>query len=195
MTFVAYVDPVKCPSISQLFSMLGLSPQSTLKKGDQAKFNPRIKGRLIGVIAQNVIRSNDPFYAAVYRIKKEYYAQRPDLMDKFEKKPRGWKAHINRMAVRILIKLIVSHAYNILEYDRHLTDKIIIDHRNNIPLKPTDPLEQQAILQRYRHNHAIFLEKLKTAWANDPTEDKQKYFEYLRHGNPNGDLEGQLGIG
>jgi hypothetical protein len=183
MTFIGYIDPTKTDNVNQLFSFLGMSAQrSKLKKGEQAHFNPKLKGRFLGVIGKNIIRSNDPYYASVYRIKKEYYKQRPDLLDKFDKKPKGWKGHIDKMAVRVLTKLITSHAYDILKHDRGLTERIIIDHRNNIPLKPESPIEQKQILETYQKNHAIFIEKLKFVWKDDETENKEKYFECLRHG-------------
>lgn len=194
MTFVGYINPRSYPTINTVWSQLGLTPTSKLTKGQQAKFNPLLKGRFLGVIGQNVIRSSDPYYSAVYRIKKEYYGQRPDLLDRLENKPKGWKAYINRMAVRVLTKLLVSHAYDVLKYDMGVTDKIVIDHRNNIPLKPSDPMKQKDILERYRYNHVVFLEKLKLAWSNDNSEGHEKYFEYLRHGSPTGDVERDLGL-
>lgn len=185
MTFIGYIDPTKTDGkgVNAVFSYLGLSAQhSKLKKGEQAHFNPKLKGRFLGVLGKNIIRSNDPYYASVYRIKKEYYKQRPDLLDKFDKRPKGWKGHIDKMAIRVLTKLITSHAYDILRYDRGLTNEIVIDHRNNIPLKPDKPEEQNDILNNYRKNHEIFLEKLKFVWSDDETEDKTKYYECLRHG-------------
>lgn len=202
MTFIGYIDPTKIGNkltgetvtIYQLYKYLGLSPDSKLQKGKQAKFNPLLKGRFLGVIGQNVIRSADPFYSQIYRIKKEYYAQRPDLIAAYEKKHKGHKAHIHKMALRLLTKLIVSHAFDILKYDRGLTDEIIIDHRNNIPLKPSNLIEQQKILNNYRYNHTRFLEKLKIAWNNDTSENKEKYYEYLRHGEINFRTGDDLGL-
>lgn len=185
MTFIGYIDPTKTKDkgVNAVFSYLGLSAErSRLKKGEQAHFSPKLKGRFLGVIGKNIIRSQDPYYVQVYYIKKEYYQQRPDLLDKFDKKPKGWKAHIDKMAIRVLTKLVTSHAYDILKHDRGLTNRIIIDHRNNIPLKPNETDEQKKILDTYRRNHAMFLEKLKLAWANDSTEEKTEYFECLRHG-------------
>lgn len=194
MTFVGYINPRKYRSINAMWSMLGLSPTSILKKGQQAKFNPQLKGRFLGVITQNIIRSADPYYSEVYRIKKMYYTQRPDLIDILEKKPRGWKARIHKMSIRILGKLLVSHAYDILKCDMGITKAVVIDHRNAIPLKPQDPIEQKKILTAYAYNHAKFLEKLKLAWKNDGSEGHAKYFEYLRHGELNSSLGDELGL-
>lgn len=176
MTFVGYINPDIAKTVANMWSYLGLTPNQLKRKGQQANFNPQLKGRFLGVICQNLIRSADPYYSAIYRIKKEYYRERPDLISK---KKKGFNAHTDRMAKRIMAKIIVSHAFELLQRDRGMiVEPIANSHRNPIPIKPADLDEQKQVLERYTKGHATIIEKLKALWIEG---DEQKYYEYLTH--------------
>jgi hypothetical protein len=178
MTFVSAINPEKAKTVANMWSYLGLTPNQLRRKGEQSNFNPQLKGRFLGVICQNLIRANDPYYSAIYRIKKDYYRERPDLL---AAKKKGFNAHTDKMAKRIMAKLIVSHAFELLQRDRGMEiEPIANSHRNPIPIKPADLDDQQTVLTRYTKNHAILIEKLKALWL-EGDNNKDKYFEYLQH--------------
>ena len=178
MTFVSAINPEKAKTVANMWSYLGLTPNQLMRKGKQSNFNPQLKGRFLGVICQNIIRANDPYYSAVYRIKKDYYRERPDLL---ASKKKGFNAHTDKMSKRILAKLLVSHAFELLQRDRGVDfEPIANSHRNPIPIKPSELDDQKIVLERYTKNHAILIEKLKALWvAGD--KDKDKYFDFLQH--------------
>jgi hypothetical protein len=177
MTFVSAINPEKAKTVANMWSYLGLTPNQLRRKGQQSNFNPQLKGRFLGVICQNLIRSNDPYYSAIYRIKKDYYRERPDLL---AAKKKGFNAHTDKMAKRIMAKLIVSHAFELLQRDRGMEIEPIANsrHLNPIPVKPQEVADQQQVLERYTKNHAILIEKLKALWIEG---DKDKYFDFLQH--------------
>jgi hypothetical protein len=176
MTFVGYINPEIAKTIANMWSYLGLTPNQLKRKGVQVNFNPQLKGRFLGVICQNLIRAADPYYAAIYRIKKDYYRERPDLL---ENKKKGFNAHTHKMALRIMAKIIVSHAFELLQKDRGTPiEPIINSHRNPLPIKPESQTTQKEVLERYTMNHARIIERLKQLWI---AGDKDKYYEYLTH--------------
>ena len=178
MTFVSAINPEKAKTVANMWSYLGLTPNQLRRKGEQSNFNPQLKGRFLGVICQNLIRANDPYYSAIYRIKKDYYRERPDLL---AAKKKGFNAHTDKMAKRIMAKLIVSHAFELLQTDRGMEiEPIANSHRNPIPIKPAEVDDQKAVLDRYTRNHAIIIEKLKKLWL-EGDNNKDKYYEYLQH--------------
>jgi hypothetical protein len=186
MTFVGYINPEIAKTVANMWSYLGLTPNQLRRKGQQSNFNPQLKGRFLGVICQNLIRSNDPYYSGIYRIKKDYYRERPDLI---AAKKKGFNAHTDKMAKRIMAKLIVSHAFELLQDDRGMPiEPIANSHRNPIPIKPDDMDEQKRVLERYTKNHAVLIEKLKGLWVNGDAETeeqqkerKERYWEFLKH--------------
>src|SRR5687767_344673 len=184
MTFVSYVTPIKGRNVGQVWRYIGLTPGQRLKKGEQASFNKRIKARFLGVLVKNVIMADDPYYAEMYRIKREYYRNRPDLLNKWTDgkggQRSGFKGHTEKMAKRALCKLLISHAYELLSIDRNIPvdNKWNTQHRNSLPIKPSTIKSQQELLERYAKIHAAFLEKLKKVWAEG---DLEKYQEVLTH--------------
>lgn len=175
MTYMGFIPPYvikQLPSgetrrvrtkVSDIWAYAGLLPDIRLKHGEQGKFNPLIKARF-RLVATNVIRANDKYYKAIFDIKKEYLKNRPDLLALLEEKPRGWKAHIDSMAVRVLNKLLISHALSCIIGREAVVRTDPWAHRNPIPLKPTDPTGYDEVLIRYRNSHARMLAKLKTIW-------------------------------
>ena len=89
LTFSGYIDPLKCPTVGKLWAYLGFTPNGKLRSGEQANFNPELKGRF-KMVCENTILSKDDYYYPLYQAKKEYYANRPDLKAQ-ENTRRGWK--------------------------------------------------------------------------------------------------------
>ena len=58
---------------------LGLVPGQRLRSGEKMGFNTQMKGRA-WMISRNVIMANDSYYATLYRLQKELYTNRPDLI-------------------------------------------------------------------------------------------------------------------
>jgi hypothetical protein len=219
MTCCGFINPFKMKTVGQLWSYVGYSPHSgKLVRGEQGRSNPLAKGRFF-IICRNVMMARDPYYWEIYKIKKDYYLQRPDLVHDNLKKPvetreesqalldeisqireeiekenpdmdegrkvvlyqtamrkfmkKGFMAKIDSMSKRILTKLIMSHAFELIT-GREQTDR----HRNPIPLKPDDPLRYREVHERYMLRHAMMLEKLKQLWL---AGDMKRYYEYLNH--------------
>lgn len=91
LTFMGYMNPMKIvvdritgqqryATIANVWSYIGLTPFSKLRRGQQANSNPELKGRVLGVIIPSLMKKMDNYYHPIYLIKKEYYKQRPDLV-------------------------------------------------------------------------------------------------------------------
>lgn len=63
----------------KLWKYLGLAPGQRLESGKLGGFNTIMKGRT-WMVSRNVIMSNDPYYGQLYRIQKELYKNRPDII-------------------------------------------------------------------------------------------------------------------
>ena len=172
MTFTGFMNPDRFENIGKVWSYAGLVPNRRMAKGEQGKFNPLVKARF-WLVSNNTIMATDPYYYPLYKIKKEYYHNRPDLLAIKEQKPKGWNAKTDSMAKRFLIKLITSHAFDLMSNTQSASA-----HRNPLPIKPEDPSQFDAIHKRFTDNHATMLERLKEVWLEG---DKDKYFEFLAH--------------
>jgi hypothetical protein len=145
-------------------------------------------------IATNIIRSQDPYYYRIYALKKQYYYQRPDLLDQKEgaNKIRGWKGKINNYSIRILMKILVSHAYEIMmqEYTStnstewrkqkfHESNKV--RHWNMLPIRPESEEEQKRILESFEKTNERLIQRLQEMWDNPEDKEHIKYFEFMRN--------------
>lgn len=144
MTFLGYINPYVVKTAGQMNAYLGLIPNMKRVAGERSKFNPEIKGRFRGVIVKNVIMARDPYYSALIKAKKEYLANRPDLAAK-KLTEKGWKGHINNMALRWLTQILISHAIEVIRRSENLE---VYPRRNYIPVKPTDPFTTQQVLKQ-----------------------------------------------
>lgn len=200
LTLLGYVQPVKpdpktgemkIVRFPELLRFAGLAPGSALKAGEQGNFNPQFKGRLLGVIAKNIIMAADPYYSQIYRIKKDFYTNRPDIIalredPDLKKRRKASKDRIHKMALRAMTKLVLSHSHEIIvtEYlGRPISevDSTHRGHRNNVPIKPEDPAECTRVLERYTRNLAKLIEELNKRWIADTASDKKEYFDFMNH--------------
>jgi hypothetical protein len=206
LTFMGYMNPAYTPTLGNFWSKAGLTPGSKLKRGEQGHSNPQIRGR-IWMVSNNTIMAKDPYYSKIYALKKEYLSNRPDLLEQKEgpNKIRGWKGKMHKQAFRVLMKMLTSHAYEILmtefyaqggkldpevekelkpEQLRHVVyAKNYVPHRNLLPVKPEDPFKQELALNSYKEKNEKLLKVLWEKW-NDPEDAANghvKYFEFLRH--------------
>src|SRR6185503_10798341 len=104
------IDVYTSPTVGHVWSNQGLIPGKTLRRGESSNFNPKVRARILGVICNNIIRSGDSYYTAIYHVKKEYHRARPDLMER-KAIEKAWNMHMHRMTYRVLGKILVSHAY------------------------------------------------------------------------------------
>jgi len=155
LTFLGYINPYEAVSAGKVWAYFGFTPESKLKSGKKANFNPEAKGRA-WLIARNVIMAKDPYYFPLYQKKKEYYMQRmgeyiehAEKCPEFEECMRRLKAkagrlgrapkkppcraHIDNRAKRWLIKLILSHALQIMREAEGLDVSNLKSHRGYIP--------------------------------------------------------------
>src|SRR5215510_6418467 len=112
LTFMGYMNPAYTPTLGNFWSKAGLTPGSRLKRGVQGKSNPQIRAR-IWMVAKNVIMAQDTYYSSIYNLKKEYFMNRPDLVDQKAgpNKIKGWQGKMDKYAKRVLMKMLTSHAY------------------------------------------------------------------------------------
>src|SRR5215212_7830269 len=187
MSFAGYIDPThpKSPTLGHVLSYLGIVHGKAMRRGSQGRYNKKIKSVFIGIIAPNVIRSGDSYYKGIYNIKKAYHVQRPDLLALAERGMKGWKGWINNMSIRVMTKILISHAFDLLKLDYGMLNQLPeITHHNPLPVKPEFNDDESRILRSYENAQSALLEKLKLAWINDETPTKQKYYEILKYGTP-----------
>lgn len=186
LTLTGYINPERTPTFSNCASMFGITPGSKLVRGQQAKFVPLLRARLF-VLATNVMKQKDPYYYAIYRIKKDYLSRRPDLVAKKDNK-KGWKATIHRMALRSLMKMILSHAYELIITEYRATEwsdnkKYVYakNYRRHGPELPPKQKEMNPrILEEFEEFLNSQLQELEKLW-NDPTDtDHERYFRFLK---------------
>jgi len=136
MTFLGYINPEIATSAGKIWKIAGFAPDAKLRKGRKAGFNPELKGRF-WLIGRNVYLKRDDYYFPLYQAKREYYlTKRHDL-----RSPK----RINAMSFRWLIKLLISHAWELIRKAEGLP---INPHHNYIPPKPENPSEALLILER-----------------------------------------------
>jgi len=176
LTFLSNIDVFTSPTVGHCWSNFGLIPGKTLKRGESTNFNPHVRARILGVICNNIIRSGDEYYVGVYHVKKEYHRARPDLIAKQDSEPKSWDMHMHRMSYRVLAKLLVSHAYQLIKADLGVGTEEIL-HRNPIPPKPLDKVTQEKILDVYARNHKLMLGKLQPLWEKYQQTKEQTDFE------------------
>lgn len=204
LTFMGYMNPAKTPTLGHFWSKAGLTPHSKLRRGVQGHSSPIIRAR-IWMVSNNTIMARDPYYKRIYELKKEYLSNRPDLVDQKEgtNKIRGWKGKMHKQAFRVLMKMLTSHAYEILmkefyaqggkldpEVEKQLKPdqlrhviyaKNYVPHRNLLPIKPEDPFKQELALKSYKEKNEKLLQVLWEKWNDPEDEGHVKYFEFLRH--------------
>ena len=189
LTLMGYINPVTMTSPAKMWSNFGLTPSSRMRKGVQANYNPKIKGRL-WMITRNVIMAQDPYYTFFYYAKKEYYKKRPDLLARKEEKPKGWNAMINAMAYRVMMKIMLSNAWEIIYESYHGTkwsdNPDYRQHRNYIPPKPIDETLWKPIHERYAVSQNMLIEELEGRYPDKELVEKEpilleEYMTYMKN--------------
>lgn len=132
---------VKKYKLGQIYAYLGLTPESKMKRGEQAHFNPSLKGKIY-MFATSCIMHKDPYYYKLYIAKKKYVERRRKVEKKTEK---GWKAHNNNLAKRWLMKLLLSHAYELMRREKGLE---VYEHHPHIPPKPESLDKAKKVLKK-----------------------------------------------
>lgn len=203
MTFLGYVNPDRCKTVGHFWAYAGLTPNSRMKSGVKATFNPELKGRIY-IVARNIIMGKDPYYYTLYKAKKEYLAQRPDILaqqDGFKAyfecnspdaehsrnyldkvvegdkdvcpicgvprkirtvekvKKRGWKGWVDNMAKRWLMKILTSHAVEII--CKAEGKPIVSEHHPHIPVKPESEVDQKRVIINFLRYCDMLLEHQK----------------------------------
>jgi len=156
LTFLGYIDPYKVTSAGQVRAYFGVAPQTSKESGEISKWNREAKGRL-WLIIRNVIMAKDPYYYPLYLQKKQWYLTReygkyienaelcPHYKECYKrlfhkaarlnrpiKKP-PCKAHVNNLAIRWLMGIIVNHAAELLRRAEGLGVSAWKSHSNYIP--------------------------------------------------------------
>lgn len=204
LTFMGYINPTKTPTVANLWSQCGLTPGSKFRRGEQGHSSPIIKSR-IWLIAGNTIKAADPYYSQIYRSKKAYFMERPDLLNQKEgeNKIKGWQAKMHNYALRVLMKILVSHAYEIImkeyresggrvnaeimgklskEQKRHIVyAKNYVPHRNLLPIKSDDDEDNKEVLDDFDKTNTRLLKRLIDMWNDPADEDHERYYEFLKH--------------
>lgn len=148
LTFLGYYNPLRTKSPSNWMSMLGWTPNSKLKRGEQGHSNPVAKGRTY-MCTHGVILKLNKYYKPLYDEKKRYLSLRPDFV--YERdilKKKGVKAHIDRLANEYNVKLILNHVYCLMYEDYwgvpyYMSDDYHnIRHHNHVPI-PTRLIEEE----------------------------------------------------
>ncbi len=157
LTLLGFVNPYKANTAGKAKAYLGLIPGAKRVSGEQSKFNPFAKARVLQV-AEKVIMQKSPGYYDLYLAKKGYYMtdrgferylEDPTLCPMYDecvarllkaakregrdpKKP-ACRGHVDHMAKRWLAELIVSHALEIMREAEGLETDAFKAHRGYIP--------------------------------------------------------------
>jgi hypothetical protein len=160
LMYLGYIDP-KTSTAGHILSYAGLIPNKGQKEGQDHKFNRVCKSRFI-LAAKGVIMAKDPFYTALYHSEKEYYAK--NYVAKEGQK--GVKGHINNRAIRIVARMLTSHAWEMIRRS-HGFD--VPKHHNHLPPKPFNEEEAREAIQTYinrdREANKLRWEKIKNEGA------------------------------
>jgi hypothetical protein len=140
LTCLGYLCPYIADTAGKAKAYLGLTPNQGLKKGLNHKLHYEAKGRFYGVVLHGLILAKDPFYYNYYLQKKAYYAQVPmyaqeikDNLAKTKSKISKGTAHVDNMAKRATLSLLVSHVTQIMRENEGLDVSAFESHHNYIP--------------------------------------------------------------
>ena len=157
MTFLGYIRPITKDRITgndrpvrveEVWSYFGLTENSRIVAGQKSSFNLELKGRMF-VIARNVIMHADPYYSAIYRLKKDYYTKIDSKLE-LKNKKKGWLGWIDANAKLTMIKIIMSHATQIIIEGLGLEFKSEHANHRYLPPKPEDPVEVQYYIEKFK---------------------------------------------
>lgn len=164
MTLLGYINPDKITRVEQVWKFFGLFPNARLISGQKANFNLELKGRMY-LLARNIVMQKDPYYEQIYRMKKAYYLQLDEINEEWLTKPGG-KMHVDMSAKITMIKLVVSHAVEIILKSNN--KPFVSEHQNNryLPPKPVDDAEVQRYLGLYAADMPEKIERRNKRWAN-----------------------------
>jgi hypothetical protein len=145
LTFLGYLDPYIADTSGKAKAYLGLTPNHGLQKGLNHKCNFEAKGRFYGVVLNGVIMAKDKFYYQYYLRMKAYYSLIPKYADEIkqfqaEYKKKHPKAktkingtrHVDAMAKRATLSLLVSHGLQIMRENEGLDTSAFLSHHNYI---------------------------------------------------------------
>ena len=86
-------------------------------------------------------------------------------------KMEGWDGWMNLMAVRYVMKILISHALEIMRRsDGYQVTPVEQFHRNPLPIKPKDPSRIPVLLERFTRECARELERDKFMWIDAITD-------------------------
>lgn len=159
LTILGYINPYKANTAGQAKAYCGVIPQSSMKSGVKSKHNPEAKGR-IWLIARNIIMQKDSYYYPIYKQYKQRILNRgfkkilknPSICPKYpqcirrlnqkaarlnrQPKQLPCKKHLDNMAKRFLMGLIISHCLELLRQHEGLSIAHFKSHKHYIPPKP-----------------------------------------------------------
>jgi hypothetical protein len=168
MTFIAYIDPEKVREPKSVWRLFGLNKDSKLVAGQKANFNLELKGRMY-VIRSNIVMQGDSYYSQIYRMKKEYYNAIEEIIEKKDSMI-GWKGWVDNMAKIVMLKLVVSHAVEIILKENGLP--FISSHENNryLPPKPENPEDVQRYLAMFKADMPEKIRRRNERYAQEKKE-------------------------
>jgi len=170
MTFLGFIDPYVCTSAGKLWAYTGFIPGAKMTSGEKSTWSPHLKGRF-WLLCRNVVMARDPYYVPLYQAKKDYYLTqrgyakyiedpkscpkyaeclkrlkgKASRLGKTMKKP-PCKGHADNLAKRWLVKLLQSHALEIIRKSLGLPWDAV--HHGYIPPKPEDPISREEALKQ-----------------------------------------------
>jgi len=172
LVLVGFINPYEASSAGKVWAYWGLTPESKLRRGEKARCVPWLKGAAYMLSSVLVMRGH-PYYRTIYDAKKDYYlnvrgfkeyiedpsrcpnyaecleklARRARRLGRKPKKP-ACKAHVDGMAKRFMVKVLLSHAWEI----SRITERLPVPrHRNYIrPCRSPDDTPDPEVLERIR---------------------------------------------
>jgi hypothetical protein len=178
MTLLGYINPDRVRKVEQVWKYFGLYPNAKLISGQKANFNLELKGRMY-LLARNIVMQKDPYYEQIYRMKKDYYNELDEIKEQWLTKPGG-KMHIDMSAKITMIKLVVSHAVEIILKSNG--KEFTSEHQNNryLPPKPENDYDVQRYLKLYQDD------------MTEKIERRNKRYRESKDGGNGGDTNKQV---
>jgi len=172
---VGQVNPYVCTSCGKVWKWWWLIPGARLRRGEKAEGQPWLAG-IASFIADLMVMRGNPYYRPIYDAKKHYYlytrgfiryvedptlcpnygeckkrcvekAKRRGLPPSKAKEP-ACRAHVDRMAKRFMVKVLLCHA---LQLNRATEGMTLSRHRNyiHIPVSADDTPDPE-VLERLK---------------------------------------------
>jgi len=142
---IYYIDVARCKTPSSLIQYCGFAVDKEgrgdrLRKGVQARFNPKLKGKLYLLAETFIMLKNPKYYNEYVKAKKKLRTRFPEAIVRPDGKLKYNDMHIHQMAIRKMMRLFLTDLYYTWSKLRGLPTVITYKERygNRLNIKPEE---------------------------------------------------------